>query len=432
MLDDRDKKRIYMEMVVQAFKDGSFDKIQVNMLIKLSEVLEVPYEMHCEVVNKVMAGSGGREEDDDRIFTQQPISDKETNVKCLEDWNRYIFNIKEEGGEEEENREIEMFGKEFLSPASPSYGIEKRNISKIAVVGIGGAGSNAVGKLYQSLEGRKITDNEIKVIAIDSHLQDLFQINVPHKIYIGEDLAGGGGTDGDMEIGRKVGELYIERFKTAFKGSDVVIVTFGMGGGMGSGTGPVLARAAKETGAKVIPIITLPFREEGGGKKINTTKGLNELKEHSDKILTIPNDLLTTLEPDLPLIKGFKVMVEILALTISRIQDLLSHHGDRTLNFFRGGGVLGVSLGHGNSLHECWNAIKEDLDRFPSPASVREALLFTCTQGHLDNNEYSVFKRHVERYLISAEKVINVKRRTTNAAMPIEIMALFGVYPTID
>ncbi len=444
MIDDTDKRKIYGEMVRKALAEGSLEKVQAEMLISLSELMDVPYEMHCEVVKEVMKEQeeGGKYDqeietkdartgDDDESIMYELLVESDVGAEPLEDWNE---DTDENVGDialktNKKEKEIPGFGRDFLSPSSPSYGIDKKRNFRIAVVGVGGAGGNIVGKMYRSLEGKKITGREMKIIAVDSNLQELFQVGVPHKVYIGEDITGGNGTEGDVILGREAAEFSLERFKASLKGFDVVIVTFGMGGGTGTGAGPVIVRAAKEIGAKVCPIVTLPFKDEGGGKKSNTAKGLKELKLCSDKVLTVPNDLLTSLEPDLPLIKGFEVMDELLNLAILRIRDLLDDHGDMTMNFFRGGGVLNVSMGQGESVEECWDAITGELDRGSGRPSVREALLFTRTRNVIDNREFTVFKRRVEMDLVAVEKVINIKKRSPDNAVSVEIMALFGFHP---
>ena len=444
MIDDMDKRKIYGEMVRKALREGTLEKVQAEMLISLSELMDVPYEMHCEVVKEVINEQRGGEQkypeketmdvsirDDDEKRMHELLSDTDEGVEPVEDWNKYAEGDPRDKSQKNETdpAEIPGFGRDFLSPSSPSYGIDRTRNLRIAVVGVGGAGGNIVGKMYRSFEGKKITGREIKVIAVDSNLQELFQVGVPHKVYIGEEITGGNGAQGDVILGREAAELSVERFKVGLEGSDVVIITFGMGGGTGTGAGPVIARAAKDIGAKVMPIVTLPFKDEGGGKKNNTERGLNELKQYSDKILTVPNDLLTSLEPDLPLIKGFEVMDEILNLAILRMRELLGDHGDMTINFFRGGGVLNVSMGQGESIEECWKAITGELDRVSGRPSVREALLYTRTLNNLDNKEFTVFKRRVEMDLVAVEKVINIKTRSADNTAPVEIIALFGLHP---
>jgi len=442
MIDEADKQKIYVEMVRKALSEGTFEKVQAEMLIKLSELMEIPYEMHCEVVKEVMEEHRGRKKEgketketgtqyDEEIIMKVLLPDADKGVERVEDWNEYVHGEKrvELKKIEVESSEIPGFGRDYLSPSSPSYGVDKKRDFRVVVVGVGGAGGNIVSKMYRSLEGKKITGREIKVIAVDSNLQELFQVGVPHKVYIGEDITGENGTGGDVALGREAAELSVERFKASFKGSDMVIVTFGMGGGTGTGAGPVVARAAKDIGAIVMPMVTLPFKDERGGKKSISTSGLDELKRYSDKVLTVPNDLLTSLEPDLPLIKGFEVMDEILNLAILRIRELLGDYEERTMNFFRGGGLLSVSMGQGESLEECWTSITEELDRGSGRASVREALLFTRTRNAMDNREFTVIKRQVEMDLVAAEKVINIKTRSLDNYAPVEIMALFGLHP---
>ena len=100
-----------------------------------------------------------------------------------------------------------------------------------------------------------------------------------------------------------------------------------------------------------------------------------------------------------------------------------------TMNFFRGGGVLNVSMGQGESLEESWEAITGELDRVSGRPSIREALLFTRTRNFMDNREFTVFKRRVEMDLVAVEKVINIKTRSVDNTAPVEIIALFGLHP---
>ena len=458
MIGDRDKWRIYKEMIREALVDGNFGKTETGMLEKLRELMEVPREMHDDVTREVMEEleeienrRGGNEDrtirlSDEDIFPNSGSGDvdflyddnedagyvlksKDTEKHIIEDWNQYIYRlpVEEETSDDVLRVDTLAMGEEFIFYASSTYTKSRREEINMSVIGVGGAGICIVGKFLKELEERDREHSNIIVAAVDSNLEDIGQFNIPHKIYIGEDT-GGMGTEASLELGRKIGKENNESYPCIIEDSEVVVVTFGMGGGTGSGAGPEITRAAAGLGKKVISIVTLPFKEEGKRVKNNTALGMKELGDTSDKILAISNDFLRSLDPGLPLIRGFQVMDEIMGLAISRIYELLTTHRDGTFNFFGGGGILNIFLAQGNSVGGCWRSIKEDIENLFEGSTVREAILFTVFEDELDDIEYAAFRHSVEVELESAEKEIFITSKIPNALAPVEILALVGFY----
>jgi len=458
MIGDRDKLRIYKEMVRKALVDGTVGKTGEGMLEKLREVMEVPREMHDDVTSEVMEEleaigkkKGGEEEQtiqfsdednfpdsgsgdvdflyDENEDTGYVLKSKDNDKHIIEDWNQYIYRlpVEEETSDDVLRGDTPSMGEEFIFYASSTYTRSQRKEINMSVIGVGGAGTCIVGKFLKELEERDRDHSNIIVAVVDSNLEDIGQFNIPHKIYIGEDTAGIG-TEADLELGRGIGKKNNESYPCIMGDSDVVVVTLGMGGGTGSGAGPEIARAAAKLDKKVISIVTLPFKEEGKRVKNNTALGMKELGDTSDKILAISNDFLRSLDPDLPLIRGFQVMDEIMGLAISRIYELLTTHRDGTFNFFRGGGILNIFLAQGNTIGGCWRSIKDDLENLFGGSTVREAILFTVFEDDLDDIEYAAFRHSVERELESAEKEIFITSKIPNALAPVEILALVGFY----
>ena len=457
MIGDRDKWRIYKEMVRKALVDGNLGKTETGMLEKLRELMEVPLEMHHDVIGEVMGeleekrNEKVRGEDptiqlsneenfpdggtgdmdflyDENEDTGYVLKSKDTG-KRVEDWNQYIYRLPagEEMSDDILERDIPAIGEEFIFYASSTYSRSQRKEINMSVVGVGGAGTCIVGKFLEELKERDRDHSNIIVASVDSNLNDLRQFNNPHRIYIGEDT-GGNGTEANLELGRSIGKKHNENYRDIMGDSEVVVVTFGMGGGTGSGAGPEITRAAAGLGKKVISMVTLPFKEEGKRVKDNTALGMKELRDSSDKILAISNDFLRSLDPDLPLIRGFQVMDEIMGLAISRVYELLTTHRDGTFNFFRGGGTLNIFLAQGNSIGGCWRSIKGDLENLFGGSTVREAILYTVFENDLDDIEYAAFRHSVDRELESAEKEIFITSRIPNALAPVEILALVGFY----
>ncbi|MHA1943423.1 MAG: cell division protein FtsZ [Candidatus Thorarchaeota archaeon] len=216
--------------------------------------------------------------------------------------------------------------------------------ARIVVVGVGGAGNNAITRLMEvGVEGAE-------TLAANTDAQDLYFCNSHHKLLLGRETCGGLGAGNDPEIGEAAAIESYEDIKDVARG-DLVFITAGMGGGTGTGAAAHIAKAAKENGALTVAIVCLPFDVEGATRKKNATRGLNALMEHVDTLIAIPNEKLLEIAPDLSLPEAFMVADEVLVRAVKGIAELISKPGLVNLDFadvrttMKNGGVSIIALG---------------------------------------------------------------------------------------
>src|SRR4030066_1646777 len=165
-----------------------------------------------------------------------------------------------------------------------SFSSQLESFAHIKVVGVGGGGCNAVERMIkEGLQG-------VEFIAINTDAQALQLSSAPKRVRIGEKLTRGLGSGGNPEQGRKAAEESAEDLYEVLKGSDMVFVTAGMGGGTGTGAAPIVAQIAKEVGALTIGVVTRPFTFEGARRAASAEAGIAKLKEQVDTLIVIPND----------------------------------------------------------------------------------------------------------------------------------------------
>ncbi len=218
--------------------------------------------------------------------------------------------------------------------------------ARILVVGVGGAGNNAVTRLMEvGVEGAE-------TLAANTDAQDLYFCNANHKLLLGKETCGGLGAGNDPDLGEAAAIETYEVIKDVVRG-DLVFITAGMGGGTGTGAAAHIAKAAKENGALTVAIVCLPFEVEGSIRKKNATRGLNALMEYVDTMIAIPNEKLMEIAPDLSLPEAFMVADEVLVRAVKGIAELISKPGLVNLDFadvrttMKNGGVSIIALGEG-------------------------------------------------------------------------------------
>jgi cell division protein FtsZ len=200
--------------------------------------------------------------------------------------------------------------------------------AQIRVIGVGGGGSNAVNRMIQAnMMG-------IEFIAINTDAQALLLTQAPHRIRIGDKLTRGLGAGGNPSVGCKAAEENAEEIYEALKGSDMVFITAGMGGGTGTGASPVVAQIAREVGALTVGVVTKPFTFEGKKRLLSAEEGINNLKQHVDTLITVPNDrLLQVADKRTPLSEAFRLADDVLRQGIQGISDLITVPGLINLDF---------------------------------------------------------------------------------------------------
>lgn len=200
--------------------------------------------------------------------------------------------------------------------------------AKIIVIGVGGAGNNAVNRMIdESITG-------VEFIGINTDSQALQLCKAPTAIQIGEKLTKGLGAGAQPEIGEKAAEENVEELTQAMKGADMVFVTCGMGGGTGTGAAPVVAKIAKQMGILTVGVVTKPFRFEARTRMTNAEAGIEKLKESVDTLIVIPNDkLLEIVDRRTTMPEALKKADEVLQQAVQGITDLINVPGLINLDF---------------------------------------------------------------------------------------------------
>jgi cell division protein FtsZ len=201
-------------------------------------------------------------------------------------------------------------------------------LAVIRVVGVGGAGLNAVNRMIDA----GISD--VEFIAVNTDIQQLAISDAPVKIHIGRELTQGLGSGSSADIGRQAAEESYDQIKRALRGSDMVFVTAGEGGGTGSGAAPVVARIAREIGALTVGIVTTPFQFEGTKRRAQAVDGIESLRENCDTVIVIPNDkLLEVLDEKTTMLDAFRIADDVLRQGVQGITDLITMPGLINLDF---------------------------------------------------------------------------------------------------
>jgi len=198
----------------------------------------------------------------------------------------------------------------------------------IKVIGIGGGGGNAVEHMVsENVDG-------VQFICANTDAQALKSSKAKYHLQLGEELTKGLGAGADPDIGRKAAEEDKEKIKEILQGADMVFITAGMGGGTGTGAAPVIAEVAKEMGILTVAIVTKPFAFEGKQRSLSAETGIQQLSEHVDSLITIPNNkLLSVLGKNISLINAFKAANDVLLGAVQGIADLITRPGLINVDF---------------------------------------------------------------------------------------------------
>jgi cell division protein FtsZ len=222
----------------------------------------------------------------------------------------------------------------------------------IRVVGVGGAGVNAVDRMIEAeVEG-------VEFLAVNTDLQSLQQSDAPTTLHIGEGLTRGLGAGADAEIGQRSAMEDYDQIKAALKGSDMIFVTAGAGGGTGTGAAPVVARIARELGALTVGIVTKPFAFEGNRRLAVAEQGVEALAAEVDTLIVVPNNrLLSVLDRKTSMVDAFRVADDVLRQGVQGVSDLVTLPGLINLDFAdvktimsdAGPALLGIGMGMGEN-----------------------------------------------------------------------------------
>ncbi len=229
------------------------------------------------------------------------------------------------------------------------------SFARIRVVGVGGSGGNAINHMLAShVVG-------VDFISINTDAQDLHKSKAKKKIHIGKNLTRGLGTGMNADLGKQAAEETREEIQDALKGSDMVFITGGMGGGTGTGAGPVVAKIARELGALTVGVVTRPFGFEGAQRMRLAEQGIAELRKAVDAVIIIPNDkLLAIVSRDTGIKNAFAMCDDILKQAVEGISDLITTTGIinvdfadvRTIMQNAGSALMGIGVGMGEKRAE--------------------------------------------------------------------------------
>lgn len=225
--------------------------------------------------------------------------------------------------------------------------------AKIKVLGIGGGGGNAVSTMVMSQ-----TMRGVDFVSINTDAQALLTSQAPIKIQIGDNLTKGLGSGSNPQIGRQAAEESYEKIKELLLDTDMVFITAGMGGGTGTGGAPIIAQIAKEQGALTVAVVTKPFLFEGARRATTAEEGIDELKQHVDTLIVIPNQrLMDVIDKKMTLLEAFRIADSVLGQGVQSISDLITIPGLINVDFAdvktimtdSGSALMGIGIGAGEN-----------------------------------------------------------------------------------
>ena len=233
--------------------------------------------------------------------------------------------------------------------------------TNITVFGCGGGGNNTINRMVEDgIHGANL-------IAANTDVQHLVKIKADIKILMGRNRTKGRGAGSLPQIGEESALESKSEILDVMKGSDMVFVTAGLGGGTGTGSAPVVAKAARDLGALTIAIVTTPFTAEGEVRRINAEAGLEKLREVADTVIVVPNDRLLEVVGKLPIKEAFKAADRALMQSVKGITELITKPGLVNLDFadvrtvMERGGVAMIGLGESDSENRAKDSVKEAL-----------------------------------------------------------------------
>ena len=250
---------------------------------------------------------------------------------------------------------------------------QSENFALIRVVGVGGAGSNAVNRMIRAeLLG-------VEFIAVNTDAQALVKSHAPTRIRIGDAISRGLGAGGDSVVGERAAQEDLENLRTALDGSDLVFVTAGMGGGTGSGAAPVVAKVAKDLGALTIGIITKPFEFEGKRRAAVANAAAEELRKYVDTLIIIPNErLLSVVSRQTSMEDSFRIADDVLRQAVQGVSDVITVPGIINLDF---ADVRSIMKDAGSALMGIGRASGESRARAAAELAIASPLLELDIQG---------------------------------------------------
>lgn len=245
--------------------------------------------------------------------------------------------------------------------------------AKIKVIGVGGGGGNAIGRMIScGIKG-------VNFAAVNTDVQALHNSKAQEKIHIGKILTRGLGAGMNPEIGRQAIEENREEVTESLKGADMVFITYGLGGGTGTGAAPKIAEMAREAGALTVAVVTKPFSFEGAQRARIAEEGLLDLKNKVDTLIVIPNDrLLNIIDRKISLLNAFEIVDDVLRQAVQGISDLITYPGLINLDF---ADIKAVMESAGPAIMGIGKATGEDRAVEAAKAAITSPLLEFSIEG---------------------------------------------------
>lgn len=256
--------------------------------------------------------------------------------------------------------------------------------ARIKVIGVGGSGQNAIHRMMETgIRG-------VEFVAINTDAQALHNSSADHKIHIGKTITRGLGAGMNPDIGRAAAEESKDEILDVIKNADMVFITCGMGGGTGTGAAPIVAELAKKTGILTVAVVTKPFAFEGAKRREIADKGMENLKQHVDTIIAIPNDrILQIIDKKTSLLDAFKTVDDVLRQGVAGISDLITTPGMINVDFadvravMQNAGSALMGIGRGTGENRALDAARSAIDSPLLEISIDGArgVLFNITGG---------------------------------------------------
>lgn len=282
-------------------------------------------------------------------------------------------------------------------------------VARIVVIGVGGAGNNAVNRMIDE----NISSVEFYVVNTDR--QALSTSKAPNRLVLGEEITDGLGAGGDPAIGKAAAEASTDQIKEIVKGANLVFIAAGMGGGTGTGAAPVIAKIAKDEGALTVAIVTRPFTFEGKKRIANSVEGLNELKDAVDSIIIVSNDKLLMVSGTSPISDAFAESDRVLAQSVKTVTDLILMPAFINLDFadvrntLKNSGIALIGFGMGQGPNKAQEAAQNAISSPLLEASINGARRAICAVTCGSQVSLYEAQETVDRIIEAAGSSVDIK-----------------------
>ena len=282
-------------------------------------------------------------------------------------------------------------------------------VARIVVIGVGGAGNNAVNRMIDE------NINNVEFYVLNTDKQALATSKAPNRIVLGEEVTMGLGAGGDPAVGKAAAEKSQAAIREIVHGANMVFIAAGMGGGTGTGAAPIVAQIARDEGALTIAIVTRPFTFEGKRRIANSVGGLTELKDAVDSIIIVSNDKLLMASGNAPISQAFSESDKVLAQSVKTVTDLILLPAVINLDFadvkstLKGSGIALIGFGIGSGVNKAEEAAQNAINSPLLEASISGARRAICAVTCGANVSLYEAQECVNRIIEQAGSAIDIK-----------------------